>query len=86
MPDVDAQYLGGGLNFHPFTWLSLRGGAMQNMDSSDDAGLIYTAGFGLGIKWIQIDLSAQIATNEITVNGEDYPQYAKVNIAIVSKW
>ena len=86
MPDVDAQYLGGGLNFHPFTWLSLRGGAMQNMDSSDDAGLIYTAGVGLGIKWIQIDLSAQIATNEITVNGEDYPQYAKVNIAIVSKW
>lgn len=86
MPDVDAQYLGGGLNFHPFTWLSLRGGAMQNMDSSDDAGLIYTAGVGLGIKWIQIDLSAQMATNEITVNGEDYPRYAKVNIAIVSKW
>ena len=86
MPDVDAQYLGGGLNFHPFTWLSLRGGAMQNMDSSDDAGLIYTAGVGLGIKWIQIDLSAKMATNEITVNGEDYPQYTKVNIAIVSKW
>ncbi len=28
---------------------------MQNMDSSDDAGLIYTAGVGLGIKWIQIE-------------------------------
>ena len=86
MPGVDAQYLGGGLNYHPFTWFSLRGGAMKNMDSSDDAGLIYTAGVGLGIKWIQVDLSAQMSTNEITVNGEDYPQYAKVNIAIVSKW
>ncbi|MEA3372236.1 MAG: conjugal transfer protein TraF [Campylobacterota bacterium] len=86
MPNIDAQYLGGGVNFHPFTWLSLRGGAMKNMDSSDDAGLIYTAGVGLGTKWIQLDISGQMSKNEVNVNGEDYPEYAKVNIALVSKW
>ncbi len=86
MPDVDAQYLGGGLNYHPFTWLSVRGGAMKNMDSSDDAGLIYTAGLGIGAKWLQLDLSGQMSTDDVTVNGETYPAYAKVNLAVVSKW
>ncbi len=86
MPKVDAQYLGGGLNYHPLSWLSVRGGAMKNMDASDDAGLIYTAGLGIGSKWLQLDLSGQMSMDDVTVNDETYPAYAKVNLAVVSKW
>lgn len=86
MSEVDAQYLGGGLDYHPFDWLSLRGGLMNNLDSSDDAGVIYTAGVGLGLKWLQVDLSGQMSSGDVSVNGEEYPAYAKVNLALISRW
>ena len=82
----DSQMMGGGLGYSPSSWFSLRGGLMQNMDSNDNAGVIYTAGLGFGLKWFQIDLSGQMSGKSETVNGTDYPQYAKVNLALVSRW
>ena len=38
--NLDSQMVGGGLNFHPASWFSLRAGAMENLDSNDKAGLI----------------------------------------------
>ncbi len=84
--EVKSQMIGGGLNFQPTSWFSLRGGLMQNLDSNDKAEMIYTAGLGLGVKWFQIDLSAQMSKNSTTVDGTDYPQYAKVNLALISRW
>ena len=60
--EVDSQMVGGGFNYEPFKSLfalSLRGGLMYNLDTDDKSGLIYTAGLGIGVKWIQLDLSAQ---------------------------
>lgn len=82
----ESQMLGGGLNYSPNSWFSIRGGLMQNLDSNDDADLIYTAGLGFGLKWFQLDLSGQMSGESETVNGTDYPQYAKVNLALISRW
>lgn len=87
--DLESQMIGGGVNYEPFTdffALSLRGGLMQNLDSNDKAGLVYTAGLGIGVKWFQVDLSGQMSSNKSTVDGTSIPQYAKVNLALISRW
>jgi len=87
--DVESQMVGGGINFEPFDSffaLSLRAGLMQNLHANDQAGLIYTAGVGIGVKWLQIDLSGQMSGNKNTVQDASIPQYAKVNLALISRW
>ena len=87
--DLDSRMIGGGVNYEPFTdffALSLRAGLMQNLDSNDKAGLVYTAGLGIGVKWFQVDLSGQMSGNKSTVDGTSIPQYAKVNLALISRW
>lgn len=83
---VQNQMLGGGLNYHPASWFSLRGGLMQDLDAKDSAGVTYTAGIGFGLKWLQLDLSAQMASKTETIDGTSYPGYAKVNLALISRW
>lgn len=83
---VKNQMVGGGFSFHPASWFAIRGGVMKNLDANDKADLIYTAGLGFGLKWLQLDLSAQMSQNTTTVSGTEYPQYAKVNLALISRW
>jgi hypothetical protein len=59
---------------------------MKNLDSNDEAGLIYTAGMGIGGKWLQVDLSGQISGNSNTVQDVSVPRYAKINLALISRW
>jgi len=87
--NIESQMVGGGLNFEPFSnffALSLRAGLMQNLHNNDKAGLIYTAGLGIGVKWIQLDLSGEMSGNQNTVQDVTIPQYTKVNLALVSRW
>ena len=79
------QYLGGGLNWHPVSWASLRGGLMDNLSSSHE-GTIYTAGLAVGPSFFQLDVSAQLSSKENTVDGDSYPASARVNIALISRW
>jgi hypothetical protein len=85
IPDYDSQFIGGGINFHPFSWLSLRCGAMQNIQESDD-GTIYTAGLGFGLKWFQLDVTGQASDKKGEYEDEEIPRYARVQVALVSKW
>lgn len=85
IPGYDSQMLGGGLNYHPLSWFAFRGGLMQNLANSDD-GVVYTAGLVLGPKAFQLDMSAQMASKSGSYDGNDIPKYAKVNVALVSKW
>lgn len=80
-----SQYVGGGVNFHPLGILSLRAGALKNMSNNRD-GLIYTAGIGLGFKMLQFDLAAQMASKSGEYDGGSIPRYARVNLALVSRW
>lgn len=82
---MDSQYLGGGLNFHPASWFSLRAGAMQNLASSDE-GTVLTAGLGFGLKWVQVDVAAQMSTSKGYLDGQEVPRYARANVSLVSRW
>jgi hypothetical protein len=81
-----SQMFGGGLNFEPASWFSVRGGMKKNMDSSDNTGLIYTAGLGFGLKWLQIDVTGEMSSGTGTVNGSSYRKYSAVNFALISKF
>ncbi len=81
----DSQFFGGGISYQPFSFLSLRGGMMQNLQENDE-GTILTAGFGLGTKWIQFDLAAQYGLKDGEYDDKEIPRYGKVQIAFVSKW
>ena len=81
----DSQMFGGGVNYHPFLGFALRAGAMTNLANSND-GLIYTAGLSVGFEKFNVDISAQMASNTGQYDGEDIPKYAKLNVALVSKW
>jgi len=85
IPGYKSQYIGGGFDIHPGSWISFRAGAMRNMQE-DDEGTIITGGFGLGLKWFQLDLSAQAATKTGTYQGNEIPRYFKVNLALLSRW
>ena len=79
-----SQYVGGGINFHQ-SWFSIRAGAMKNIAENQE-GTILTAGLGLGLKWFQFDLAAQLSTKDSTYKDDKIPRYAKINLAIVSRW
>ena len=83
--DYKSQYIGGGIDFHPASWFSLRGGMMRNI-VQDEEGMIFTAGLGLGLKWFQLDLAAQISDKTGVYQGNKIPRYSKVNLAIISRW
>ena len=85
IPDYDSQFIGGGINYHPFSWLSLRGGAMKNLQESY-VGAVYTAGLGCGLKWFQLDIAGQISSKKGEYDGEEIPRYARIQVALVSKW
>ncbi|MGA1866943.1 MAG: conjugal transfer protein TraF [bacterium] len=85
IPDYDSQYIGGGINFHPLSWFSLRAGAMSNIQESIE-GTVLTGGLSLGIKWLQIDVAGQYSMKEGEFDGSKIPRYSKVQVALVSKW
>ena len=90
IPGLDSQTIGGGINYMPVDWFSIRGGLMTNIGANDQAGIVYTAGMGIGPRWLQIDLSAQMSgsSTDVDVDGDNYsyPQFAKINLALVSRW
>jgi len=85
IPNYNSRFVGGGINLHPFSWLSLRGGLMENISESDE-GIIYTGGFSLGTKWIQLDVAGQLSSKKGEFEGEEIPRYARVQVSLVSKW
>ena len=86
---IDSQMAGGGINYEPFSSffaLSLRAGVMKNLHAGDQASAIFTAGLGIGIKMIQLDLSAQTSGDTKEIEGYPIPKYGKINLALVSRW
>jgi hypothetical protein len=85
IPGYDSQQLGFGVNYHPVSWFSLRGGLMSNLADSNE-GVVYTTGFGIGHEKFSLDVAAQLASKTGTYGGEDIPKYARVNVALTSRW
>jgi len=85
IPGYKERYMGGGVDFHPFSWLSIRAGLMKNIAESDE-GTMMTAGFGFGAKWFQFDVAGQYSTDEGHYEGDDYPRGGRIQVSLVSKW
>jgi hypothetical protein len=85
IPGYEEQYIGGGADFHPFSWFSIRLGMMKNIKESDE-GNILTAGLGLGVKWFQFDIAGQYSTKDGSYDGNDYPRAGRIQVSLVSKW
>ncbi len=85
IPNYDVQFIGGGANFHPFSWISVRAGVMTNIAESDE-GAIFTGGLGFGLKWFQLDIAAQASSKSGHFQGHSYPRYTRIQVSLVSKW
>lgn len=82
-----SQLIGGGFEFHPASWFAFRAGAMKDIASEKfDEGMIMTTGIGFGLKWAQIDLSAQMSSKKGQYDGQTIPRYAALNLSLISKW
>ena len=98
MGDLKSKYIGGGIEIHPASWFSIRVGAMRNMMETEEApeeateeetkkeGTIITAGFGFGLKWLQVDVAAAMSTEKSEFDGNEIPRYGRVQVAVISKW
>lgn len=81
--DFDTQYLGFGINYHQFSWISASAGLKSNM-ANNNSGIVYTAGIGFGPQFLHVELAGEMSSKSNTVSGTDIPAYSKATIALVS--
>ncbi|MFH1092957.1 MAG: conjugal transfer protein TraF [Candidatus Omnitrophota bacterium] len=79
----DAQYFSMGAEWLFLRFLAFRAGAYKNMAESD-IGLVYTAGIGLDLIGIHLDLAGAYSSDEGTFDGNDYPleSYVQLKLSI----
>ncbi len=68
----ESRQLSFGINQEIAGFLSLRLGGVKNIDGVS-TGLAYTGGLGLQISKFYLDVSASKSSDEVTVDGDDYP-------------
>lgn len=72
----DTQNLSFGLEWDAFRALALRAGAYKNL-AEDDIGWVYTAGLGLNLWAIRLDLAGAMANDTVTIDGDKVPKEAQ---------
>ncbi|MCK5492551.1 MAG: hypothetical protein KAJ14_05525, partial [Candidatus Omnitrophica bacterium] len=82
-PGYDAQYFSMGAEWLFLRFMAFRAGAYKNMAESD-IGLVYTAGIGLDLLSVHLDLAGAYSSNEGTFDGSDYPleSYVQLKLSI----
>ncbi|HJE03012.1 hypothetical protein AAX26_00013 [Aliarcobacter thereius] len=75
------KFVGGGVGFD--LWIfQINAGLMKNLANSDNAGLVYTAGIGIG----PLEISGQMASKTTEIDGDKYPKYANINASLSFSW
>jgi hypothetical protein len=72
----DTQFLSAGFEWDAFRFLALRAGAYKNM-AEDDIGTVYTAGLGLNLWLVRLDIAGAMSADDATVDGEEVPREAR---------
>lgn len=72
LKDSDSQQIAVGVSQEMMGWLSLRAGLMKNFAGESD-GMVYSAGLGFQIFKAHIDISGVFSSDDVTVDGDDYP-------------
>ena len=76
-----SQNLGGGIEINLLKILQLRAGAYKNL-AKDDIGPVYTAGLGLNLWLIKIDLGASLSADTTTVDEDEIPKEVRAELAL----
>ncbi len=79
----ESQYVNFGFEWDAWQVLALRAGAYQNLAQSD-IGLVTTAGLGLNLWAVRLDIAGAISSNKVTFEGKDVPAYAMASLALSS--
>jgi F plasmid transfer operon, TraF, protein len=74
-----------GLEWNILHTLALRGGLSKNIAETDDPALV-SAGVGLNLYALRVDVAGQAAAKTITYDGKDYPQEARASLAVATDW
>lgn len=75
------QNLSAGLEWDIMRFLALRAGAYKNMAESD-TGVVYTAGLGLNLWAIRLDIAGAMSPDKVQFDGEEVPKLAKASVQL----
>jgi len=79
------QRIAGGFEWNVFHTLALRVGVSKNIAVTTDPTL-YSAGVGLNLWFMRIDLAAQASRETVTYDGVNYPEEARASFALATDW
>lgn len=75
-----SQNLGAGAEINILKILQLRAGAYKNIAESD-IGLVYTAGAGLNLWLVNLDLGVSLSSSRTSIDGNEFPEEIKAELA-----
>ncbi|PKN13162.1 MAG: hypothetical protein CVU69_03955 [Deltaproteobacteria bacterium HGW-Deltaproteobacteria-4] len=81
LTDYKTQNLSAGFEWDLLRFLALRGGAYKNLAESD-TGFVYTAGLGLNLWALRLDLAAAMSPDKVQFDGEEVPKLAKASVQL----
>ncbi len=76
-----SQNIGGGVELDLMRILKLRAGAYRNLAESD-IGIVYTAGLGLNLWLLNLDIGASVTGSTEKIDDYDIPKEARVEMAL----
>lgn len=85
VPGLTERYIGGGVDFHPFSWFSVRAGVMKSLQKNQE-GIIPTAGLSFGAKWFQFDIAGQYSSKKGSYSDQKVPRYGSIQASFISRW
>jgi hypothetical protein len=51
-----------------------------------DSSVVYTAGLGFGLKWVNITLSGAVSSDETSYDGDTFPTESYLALALDTAW
>ena len=79
--DYKSKNIAGGFEINLLKTIFLRGGAYKNR-AQDDIGLVYTAGIGINLWVVMLDIGATMSDQKTKIDGKEVPEEAKVEFAL----
>ncbi len=81
LTDYKTQNISAGLEWDILRFLALRAGAYKNLAESD-TGVVYTAGLGLNLWAVRLDLAAAMSPDKVEYDGDEVPKLAKASVQV----
>ncbi len=85
LPGRKYQRLAAGFECDVLRTLALRAGLSKNIAETKDPTL-YSAGIGLNLYVLRVDVAGQVARRTISYDGKDVPEVARVSVALATDW